>query len=171
MILKYQILETFTIYLKILMHYKHTQISYPMIMITLAMLGFFTWIQIMSRLETPSPDSGTNLGMTSVMILILAILASFTTLKTSIDDHYIHIKFGYGIYHKSFALSDIQSVKAVRNHRYYGWGIKVWFRPKMWIYSVTGFDAVELTMKDGKIYRIWTNDQKNLVEVVKNHIK
>jgi hypothetical protein len=28
----------------------------------------------------------------------------------------------------------------------------------MWIYNVSGFDAVELTMKNGKIYRIGTNE-------------
>jgi hypothetical protein len=55
-------------------------------------------------------------------------------------------------------LTEIASVKKVRNHWYYGWGIKLWFWPYMWIYNVSGFDAVELTMKNGKIYRIGTNE-------------
>ena len=45
----------------------------------------------------------------------------------------------------------------MKNHWYYGWGIRIWFWPYMWIYNVSGFDAVEITMRDGKMYRIGTD--------------
>jgi len=150
--------------------YKHTQISYLMIIITLVVLVLFVWIQITARAETPSVDSGTNLLVTSVMVLILFILASFATLTAFIDEKYLKIKFGYGIFRKKFLLSDIVSIKQVKNHWYYGWGIRVWFWPYMWIYNVSGFDAVEIIMKNKKVYRIGTDRPNELETAIKRTI-
>ena len=148
------------------MKYKHTQISYLMLAVTLAVLVLFSWIQITARAEAPSYDSGTNFAVTAIMALIIFILASFVSLQVTIDEKYLQIKFGYGIYKKSFLLNDIVSAKTVRNHWYYGWGIRVWFWPKMWIYNVSGFDAVEMKLKNGKMYRIGTDEAKKLEQAI-----
>jgi hypothetical protein len=148
--------------------YKHTQIGYLMMVVTLAVLALFAWLQITARAEAPSVDSGTNFAVTMVMVLILLILASFATLTTIVDETYLRIKFGYGIFRKKFLLEEITSVRTAKNHWYYGWGIRVWLWPKMWIYNVSGFDAVEITLKDGKVYRIGTDVPKELeVEITK----
>jgi len=150
--------------------YKHTQIGYLMIIVTLAVLVLFAWIQITARAEPPSYYSGTNFAITAIMALILFILTSFTTLTTSIDENYIRIKFGYGIFRKKFLLSEIASAKQVKNHWYYGWGIRFWLWPKMWIYNVSGFDAVEIVMRNGKIYRIGTDVPSELETAIKQTI-
>ena len=150
--------------------YKHTQIGYLMLVVTLAALVLFAWAQITARLEPPSVDSGTNLLVTAIMALILFILASFTALTASIDENYLRIKFGYGIFARKFALNQIASVQAVKNHWYYGWGIRLWLWPKMWIYNVSGFDAVEITMKNGKVYRIGTDVPEELETAIKQSI-
>ena len=150
--------------------YKHTQIGYLMIIVTLAVLVLFAWIQITARAEPPSYYSGTNFAITAIMALILFILTSFTTLTTSIDENYIRIKFGYGIFRKKFLLSEIASAKQVKNHWYYGWGIRFWLWPKMWIYNVSGFDAVEIVMRNGKIYRIGTDTPSELEMAIKQAI-
>ncbi|MEK7643982.1 MAG: hypothetical protein AAB390_01620, partial [Patescibacteria group bacterium] len=107
--------------------YKHTQISYPMLLVTLIVLALFSWLQITARLEPPSYNSGTNFAMTAIMALILFILASFTALSVSIDENYLRIKFSFGIFRKKFAVSEIASATPVKNHWYYGWGIRIWF--------------------------------------------
>ncbi|MFZ2205346.1 MAG: hypothetical protein WAV23_02030 [Minisyncoccia bacterium] len=127
---------------------------------------FFTWAHLTARAEPPSVDSGTNFLVTAVMVLIVFILASFATLTVSTDENYLRIKFGYGIFTRKFALNQIASVRTVKNHWYYGWGIKLWLWPKMWIYSVSGFDAVELIMKNGKIYRIGTDEPTKLESAI-----
>lgn len=142
---------------KIMNTYKHTQIGYLMLVVTLVVLALFVWVHITARAEPPSVDSGTNLLVTAVMVLILFALASFTTLTVSINEKYLRIKFGCGIFAKKFALDQIASAQTVKNHWYYGWGVKVWFWPYMWIYNISGFNAVEIIMKDGKIYRIGTD--------------
>lgn len=103
-----------------------------------------------------------------VMIFVIFILASLGTLTVSVDERYVAIKFGYGIFRKRFLVENIASVKKVKNHWYYGWGIRVWFWPYMWIFNVSGFDAIELVMKNGKIYRIGTDAPQELeVEINK----
>lgn len=150
--------------------YKHTQISYLMLVATLAVLVFFAWVYITASAEPPSVDSGTNFAVTFVMALILFILASFATLTVFIDENFICLKFGYGIFARKFELNQIASVRSVRNHWYYGWGVKVWFWPYMWIYSVSGLDAVQINMKNGKIYRIGTDTPKELEVAIKQAI-
>ena len=147
--------------------YKHTQISYMMMVITLAVLVLFAWAYITARAEPPSYYSGTNFAVTAIMVLVLFILASFVTLTVSIDENYFRIKFGYGIFRKKFLLNEIISAKAVKNHWYYGWGIRVWFWPYMWIYNISGFDAVEISMRNKKMYRIGTDEPEKLETVIK----
>ena len=148
------------------MSYKHTQIGYLMLIITLATLVFFIWMYITSSAEPVSYYSGTNFAITAIIASILFILASFVSLQVMIDGKYLRIKFGYGIYQKKFLLNEIVSVKTVKNHWYYGWGIRLWLWPKMWIYNVSGFDAVEITTKNNKIYRIGTDESKKLEQAI-----
>lgn len=153
------------------MNYKHTQIGYLMIAATLAVLAIFANAYILARVEPPSVDSGTNFAVTTLMVLIVFILASFYSLQVVVDEKYLQIKFGYGIYQKKFLLSDIVFAQTVKNKWYYGWGIRGGLWPKMWIYNVSGFDAVEIKMKNGKIYRIGTDEPKKLEEAILRSIK
>ncbi len=143
--------------------YTHTQIGYLMICVTLLVLTLFVWVQMTARAEPPSPDSGTNLLVTAVMALILVVLGSLSTLTISLDEQSLRIRFGWGIFHKRFPLSDIATFQKTKNHWYYGWGIRFWLWPKMWIFNVSGFDAVELTMKNGDVYRIGTDEPDALL--------
>ena len=100
--------------------YKHTQIGYLMLVVTLVVLVFFAWLQITVRAEPPSVDSGTNFAVTAIMVLILFILASFGSLTVSVDEQRVAAKFGWGIFRKKFSASEIVSVSQVKNHWYYG---------------------------------------------------
>ena len=40
----------------------------------------------------------------------------------------------------------------------------------MWIYNVSGFDAVEITMKNGKVYRIGTDVPEEIETAIKQSI-
>ena len=150
--------------------YKHTQIGYLMLVVTLAVLVLFARLYITASAEPASVDSGPNFAVTAIMALILFILASFATLTVSIDENYLRIKFGYRIFARMFLLKEIASVQVVKNRWYYGWGAKVWFWPYMWIYNVSGFGAVEIIMKNGKIYRIGTDEPTELEAAIKRAI-
>ena len=151
--------------------YKHTQVGYLMIVVTLAVLIFFVWLHITASAGPDSIDSGTNFAISAIMVFVLFILATFITLTTSVDEHTLRIKFGYGLFAKKFLLDQIASVQSVKNRWYYGWGIKVWFWPKMWVYAISGFDAVEIIMKNGKRYRIGTDVPSELEAAIKQAIQ
>ena len=153
--------------------YKHTQIGYLILVVTLIVTAFFVWANLMARAEVPSVDSGTNLLVTMMMALIVFILLSFATLTVSLDEKFLKIKFGFGIFAKKFALDEITKVDVARNHWYYGWGIHLWFLTsrKMWIYNVSGFDAVQITLKNGKVYRIGTDEPEELESAIKKVVK
>lgn len=136
-----------------MMVYKHTQIGYLIIYVSLAVVIYFGIILFMIDFEPV---------VSFVVLFIMLILTSFMTLQVTIDKNYLRLKFGYGIYKNGFKLKEISSVRVVRNHWYNGWGIRVWFWPYMLIYNVSGFEAVEIKMKNGKIYRIGTDEPKKL---------
>jgi len=142
--------------------YKHTQIGYLMLVTLFVSVLLFGVILIQ-----------TNIGLiiTISLIFVLLIIASFSSLKVVIDKNYLRIKFGYGIFKKHFPLKEIILVKIVKNHWYYGWGIRLWAWPRMWIFNVSGFDAIEIKMKNGKIYRIGTDEPKKLEQAIKKIIQ
>ena len=139
------------------MDYKHTQTGYLILFTLLVVTLLFGFILTQNEF---------HFEILVFMLFILLILASFSSLKVMVDENHLRIKFGYGIFKKRFLLREIVSVRTVKNHWYYGWGIRVWFWPYMLIYNVSGFDAVEITMKNGKIYRIGTDEPAKLEQVI-----
>ena len=144
------------------MIYKHTQIGYLVIYV------FFAVSLLFGSILT---KTGFNSVILTIMVFIMFVLVSFASLKVMIDENYLQIKFGYGIFQKRFMLDEIISARTVKNHWYYGWGIRVWFWPYMLIYNVSGFDAVEIKMKNNKIYRIGTDEPKKLQRALLQSIK
>jgi hypothetical protein len=131
----------------------------------------FASVYISASAEPESTDSGPNFAITFIMGLILFILASFVSFQVIIDGVYLRIKFSFGIYQKKFSLNEIISAKTIKNHWYYGWGIRIWLWPKMWIYNVSSFDAVEIKLKNGKTYRIGTDEPEKLEQIILNSIQ
>jgi CTP:phosphocholine cytidylyltransferase-like protein len=143
------------------MFYKHTQIGNLIIATLVVLILYFGFIL---------NKAGFEQTILMIMVLVLSLLASFSTLNVSIDETNLRIKFGYGIFKKSFLLNEIVSAKSVKNHWYYGWGIRYWFWPKMRIFNISGFDAVEIKMIDNKIYRIGTDEPKKLEQAILENI-
>ncbi len=146
-------------------HYKHTQKGYFVIIGALSIALCYT---VIYRLLPAGIDTTLS---TTLVVLIIFILLSFSSLQTVISENYLSIKFGWGIFQKRFLLDDVLSVKSVKNRWYHGWGIHFWLWPHMWIYNVSGFDAIELLMKNGKIYRIGTDVPRELAEEINKYIK
>lgn len=147
--------------------YKHTQVGYLVIAVTIAVAMLFAWTQIAARMEPPSYDSGTNFAVTALMAIALFVLMSFSTLTIAVGKQFLSVRFGWGVFRKTFAVNEITLVSRVKNRWYCGWGIRVWLWPKTWLFNVSGFDAVEITMKDGAIYRIGTDEPEKLETTIK----
>ncbi len=98
------------------------------------------------------------------LLIILAALAVslllFSILTVKVDGEEVSVRFGVGLIRKRFPLSEIESPSAVRNPWYYGWGLRR--TPIGWLYNVSGLEAVEITLKDGRKIRIGTDDPTGL---------
>lgn len=135
--------------------YKHTQIGYLMLIVI--GLGIFVIANFLYL-------HGLNLFFLAVLILLVVGFLLFASLKVEVDRENISIRLGVGLIRKQFPIKDIQSYEAVRNPWYYGWGIRR--TPHGWLYNVSGLSAVEIRMKDGRNYRIGTNDPSGLSSAI-----
>jgi hypothetical protein len=108
----------------------------------------------------------TDAGLTGpvVAIVFIVVLLLFHSLTVQIDRQRLTLFFGLGVIRRSFPLGEIREARAVRNHWYYGWGIR--WTPHGWLYNVSGFDAVEIELRDGRKVRIGTDRPMELQQAV-----
>jgi hypothetical protein len=138
------------------MTYKHTQIGW----VTLAVcVGLVILFQLL-----PRPHAPPGLLLPIITVGALSIVALMGMLTVEVDDALVRIKFGVGLIRKSFRLDEIESCRPVRNRWLWGWGIRL--IPGGWLYNVSGLDAVELVMRNGKIFRIGTDEPKVLADFI-----
>ena len=101
------------------------------------------------------------IGVASVFVVCLFLFHSLTV-KVSRD--YIILRFGIGLIRKRFSVIDVQDAAIIRNRWYYGWGVKL--TPHGWLYNVSGFDAVEIQLKNGRTYRVGTDEPVELLSTI-----
>lgn len=112
--------------------------------------------------STRKPEAAIGLLVAPVVLAILLVL--FHSLTVRVSNKTIHLSFGVGLIRKSFSIEDINEASAVSNRWYHGWGIK-----KIsggWLYNVSGFDAVEIKLKNGRRNRIGTDEPKKLLAAI-----
>ncbi len=135
--------------------YKHTQIGYLLLILYSAVILFIAYLNIVTDFKPI---------VLVVLLVMLIVIGLFATLTVKVDDRMIKIKFGVGVIRKGFLLKDIETCRTVKNPWYYGWGIR--YTPRGWLFNVSGFSAIELQMKSGKIYRIGTDEPNNLAKAI-----
>jgi hypothetical protein len=103
-----------------------------------------------------------------VPVLLIVALALFYSLSIEIHDNALTCRMGIGLIQKRILLSEIQQARAVQNPWYAGWGIH-WLPGQYWIWNVSGLRGVELTLKNGKRFRIGTNEPESLVHAIESN--
>jgi hypothetical protein len=109
---------------------------------------------------------------TSYVLAFLAVgwaTLVLSRLTVGIDDSYIRIQFGPGVFQKKFCLGEIDDCQQVRNGWWWGWGIRWYFRG--WLYNIDGLDVVDITFKNNKKIRIGTDEPDKLAEAIRQAIK
>jgi hypothetical protein len=126
--------------------YSHTQIGRVIIAFVLAAVVIIAIVLVFHEFHW--------VPLITALALVIALLL-FASLTVAGYETYLEIRFGIGLIRKRFSFQDIQSCKKVKNSPAYGYGIRI--IPGGWLYNVSGLDAVELQMKNGKKYRIGTD--------------
>ena len=103
------------------------------------------------------------------LFLLGIVLILFYKLDIQVNDQKLKFGFGIGLIHRSIPLDQIIEAKAVRNPLWSGWGIRMHLAYTL--YNVSGFDAVELTLKGkSRKVRIGTNVPQELSQYINEKI-
>jgi hypothetical protein len=102
-----------------------------------------------------------------VSIILLVCLVLFCKLKITIKDETLCASFGPGIIRKRVRLGEIVGCEPIRIRWWYGWGIHL--TPCGWLYNVSGFDAVAITLRDGRKFAFGTDDTHGLSEAIRRY--
>jgi hypothetical protein len=146
--------------------YKHTQIGWPIVIV---LGGVFLLFAALAIILPIARGVGPLAGFFVAIAIVLAMLILFGSLTVSVDNEWVQARFGPGLIGKDFRLSDIAACEPVRNRWYYGWGIR-WIPGGCWLFNISGLDAVELRMKNGRRYRVGTDEPQKLSESIQGKL-
>ena len=140
--------------------YKHTQVGYLVIVVMAA---------VMVLIGVALANAGIDWIAIGVLVVIAVALVLFSSLTVVIREDELEARFGPGPIRKRFKLNEIESCQVVKNHWYYGWGIRL--TPHGVLFNVSGFHAVEIKLRTGKKFRIGTDVPQELEEAIRQAIK
>ncbi len=139
--------------------YEHTQVGY---LIITAMAAVMVLIGVILA------NAGINWIAIGVLVVIAVTLVLFSSLTVVIWEEELEVRLGPGPIRKRFKFNEIESCQGVKNHWYYGWGIRL--TPHGILYNVSGFYAVEIKLTTGKKYRIGTDVPQELELAIRQAI-
>jgi hypothetical protein len=114
----------------------------------------------------------------SAMILIFAILAimfhpliigivtlgisawMFRSMTIELTDTELVWYFGSGFPQKRVSLSEVMSAEVIQTSFLNGWGIH--YTPRGWLYNVSGYQAVAITLRNGKRFCLGSDEPEEL---------
>ncbi len=143
-------------------HYRHLQVGW--VTLALVLLSLVIFLGVIMSVGTNGLEVLLHpIGLASVALLAV-VAGVFGALRTEITDHEFIVAFWPGRPRRVTPLHQIRSVRMVRNHWAYGWGIRL--TPHGWLWNVSGLDAVEVVLEGGKRFRAGTDDPWGLAEAL-----
>jgi hypothetical protein len=113
-------------------------------------------------LQPPEQNAMLNL-MGGIFVMSVALLL-FHNLTAAVDHDGIRIAYGIGIINRRVRHQDILQCSQVKNSWWWGWGIRK--IPGGWMWNVSGLSAVELKLKNGRVFRIGTDEPERLAAAI-----
>ena len=136
--------------------YEHTQIGHVIIWSLVAIILIAGGGLIGSSSHSGPPAI--------VSIILLVCLVLFYKLRITIENDTLCASFGIGIIRNRVRLAEIVGCQPTRIRWWYGWGIHL--TPCGWLYNVSGFDAVAITLRDGRKFALGTDDPVGLTTAI-----
>jgi hypothetical protein len=113
---------------------------------------------------------GTGLDPTLRIVLIVLVIVGtmFARLTVAVDAGTLQVSFAPGWPRWRWPLREFASARPVRNSWLAGWGIH-WMPgfPGYWVINVSGFAAVEFRLRNGRRYRVGTDDPEGLLAALR----
>lgn len=96
---------------------------------------------------------------------LVVVTTLFGALTVTVDRTDLRVAMGVGLIRRRIALADIVGFGPVRNRWYWGFGIRL--TPHGWLWNVSGLDAVELELADGRRFRVGTDEPERLCDALR----
>ena len=133
--------------------YKHTQRGTLILAVTLGLAVLFFGLG-------SAIGSIKSLWFAVPIPLVCAWLFHSLTITIEISERELRWGFGPGLIRTSVPLNEIVSAEPARTRL--SWGIH-WSQRTGWLYNVSGFDAVVVTLRGGKRFTLGTDEPQILV--------
>jgi len=105
-----------------------------------------------------------------LIALVLVLIGwLFSSLTIAVDDHDLVSWFGPGWWRYRVPLRSIGGVERTTSSALEGWGIR--FTPRGMLYNVTGCDAVEIRLENGRRFRLGTDDPDGLIVALQSRTR
>lgn len=149
------------------MRYEHTQKGGFWFYFAIALFSIVIVLFLIDAVHRQLQDSD-KVAFVLVPILGAVVILMMSSLTVTINEQTIRIRFGPGVFWKTYPLADIADCRHVRNGWWWGWGIRWYVRG--WLYNIDGLDAVEISFKNGKKVRIGTDEPEVLSAAIHDAI-
>ncbi|MDH5510994.1 MAG: hypothetical protein OEZ32_11670 [Nitrospinota bacterium] len=104
-----------------------------------------------------------------IFAILGVIFIFFSTLTVTVDDLRVQAAFGMGLKMPAIELANVATAEHVENSFFNGWGIR--FLPGGILYNVSGYQAVQLTTREGYVYRLGTDDPEGLLRAIQMRLE
>lgn len=133
--------------------YRHTQIGWLIV----AVVGFPALLTLFSG------DMLNGAWIPFSFFLVVLVLFCVLTVEVNAEEV---VSFGPGLIRRRIRIEEIDTCTPVINKWWFGWGLRI--IPGGVMFNVSGLRAVHLTLKNGKQFRIGTDEPERLMEALDN---
>jgi hypothetical protein len=134
--------------------YRHRQIGWTIILIS----GLLAITAALAAFATHKQALLLPAGVLAVLGLL------FSSLTIEVTESGLVWFFGPGVLRQRIARSEITKAAPARNKWWWGWGVHL--TPRGWLYNVQGLEAVEIMRKNGRLFRLGTDEPQALASAL-----
>lgn len=97
-------------------------------------------------------------------VVVTLVVLIFSSLRVVVTNEMLEISFGPGIVKRRWPIANIEAIEVTRTGVGDGWGIHR--RGSRTIYNVSGFDAVSITLTEGRRIVVGTDEARQLKHAI-----
>jgi len=114
------------------------------------------------------PEQNALLSLIGGIFVMGFALLLIHNLTAIVEPDGVRITYGIGIINRSIWHRDVLQCSPVKNPWWWGWGMRK--IPGGWMWNISGLSAVELKLKNGRIFRIGTDEPEMLAAAIRERL-
>jgi hypothetical protein len=140
--------------------YRHKQMGVTI----LAALGLGAALCLLLATAVNATDARLTLFLLAAVLGICAIV--FSSLTIELSEGSLSWRFGPGLVRKQVATAEITSAVVTETRLIHGWGVHL--TRNGWLYNVSGFGAVQVTLRSGKTFLLGSDEPEELCSALQH---